>query len=440
VIIRKFRPTRWLHDRTLAFGEATVGNLLLRLTPLVASRNPPKRIAWLAYLRLPWNLRFEPTPPWPEPPVEAPEELRTSAVTRNPEAEERFFATSPVMMSISAAPPETLAWVGRKTWNSIGPNAPNTIRNHRRMAAIVEKQPEGDPPVHDPEAITAEVRAEARRLGINAVGFAPFDPKYVFTGADRGLFTGGATLETGTVVVCILEEPREITADQPFVKNTRKALNVFHELAMRASSLAEFMQSKGFRALPLPTPFSDPLFVIQYAVQAGLGQLGLNGLLLTPHAGPRVRLTAIVTNAQLVHGRPVDYGVPAICDQCQVCVRRCPSNAITSKRRYHRGVLKAQVRSDRCLPTVQQAGACGLCVRTCPVHLYGLERVRDHLLATGEILGKGTDELEGYDWIDGRHYGPGERPHLPDTFLRPPGIDLEPLHWKPDPEPAPFDA
>jgi hypothetical protein len=26
---------------------------------------------------------------------------------------------------------------------------------------------------------------------------------------------------------------------------------------------------------------------------------------------------------------------------------------------------------------------------------HGLNRVRDHLIETGEILGKGTDELEG---------------------------------------------
>jgi ferredoxin len=434
VIIRRFRLTRWLHDRALVFGDRTLGALLVRMTPTLASKNPPKRVAWLAYVRLPWHLRFKPTPPWPDPPPQAPASLQTSPVVRNTEVEEKFFAESPVMMSISAAPRETLAWIGRKTWNSIGTNIPNTIRNHRRMAAIVKTQPVSQPPAHDAEALTREIHEEARRLGINAVGFAPFDSKYVFAGADKGLFTGGEELDTGTVIVCVLEEPREITAKQPFVKNSRQALRVFHELAMRASSLAEFVQSKGFRALPLPTPFSDPFFVIQYAVQAGLGQLGLNGLLLTPHAGPRVRLTAITTNAELINGRPIDYGVPAICDSCGVCVRRCPSSAITNKRQYHRGVLKAQIRSDRCVPTVMQAGACGLCVKTCPVHLYGLEPVRDHLLATGEILGKGSDELEGYDWIDGRHYGPGERPKLSETFLRPPGITFEPLHWRPDPE------
>lgn len=37
------------------------------------------------------------------------------------------------------------------------------------------------------------------------------------------------------------------------------------------------------------------------AVQAGLGQMGFNGQLLTPGAGARVTLTAIITSAQLAH-------------------------------------------------------------------------------------------------------------------------------------------
>jgi epoxyqueuosine reductase len=39
---------------------------------------------------------------------------------------------------------------------------------------------------------------------------------------------------------------------------------------------------------------------IAYAVAAGLGQLGLNGQLLSPYAGSRCRLNVLTTNAPLV--------------------------------------------------------------------------------------------------------------------------------------------
>src|SRR4051812_14729199 len=89
-----------------------------------------------------------------------------------------------------------------------------------------------------------------------------------------------------------------------------------------------------------------------------------------------------------------------------------PPGAIPNQRREHRGVVKAKIKTDRCLPVMAQSHACGVCMKVCPVQRYGLDRVQEHLVATGTILGKGSDELEGYDWVDGRHYGPGEKPRL----------------------------
>jgi hypothetical protein len=70
-------------------------------------------------------------------------------------------------------------------------------------------------------------------------------------------------------------------------------------------------------------------------------------------------------------------------------------------------------------------------MKVCPVQRYGLDRVKDHLLATGNILGKGTDELDGYDWIDGRHYGPGEKPRLGAELLHPPDLVLDATRTRP---------
>jgi ferredoxin len=127
----------------------------------------------------------------------------------------------------------------------------------------------------------------------------------------------------------------------------------------------------------------------------------------------------------------VDYGIHAICDQCQLCVRRCPPGAIPNYRREHRGVVKAKIKIDRCMPVMAQSHACGVCMKVCPVQRYGLERVKEHLAATGTILGKGSDELEGYDWVDGRRYGPGEKPRLDHEFLHPPDLVLDATRTKP---------
>ena len=63
-------------------------------------------------------------------------------------------------------------------------------------------------------------------------------------------------------------------------------------------------------------------------VAAGLGQLGANGQLLTPHAGARCRLQIITTDAPVTFDEPVDYGFHAFCQVCQVCVNRCPGRRV----------------------------------------------------------------------------------------------------------------
>ncbi|MEM3526697.1 MAG: hypothetical protein QXV37_04710, partial [Candidatus Jordarchaeaceae archaeon] len=63
---------------------------------------------------------------------------------------------------------------------------------------------------------------------------------------------------------------------------------------------------------------------------AGLGEIGLNGLLITPQYGPRVRLGALITNADLTPDDPFEE---KLCkgEECAICVKACPVGAISTK-------------------------------------------------------------------------------------------------------------
>jgi epoxyqueuosine reductase QueG len=178
----------------------------------------------------------------------------------------------------------------------------------------------------------------------------------------------------------------------------------------RVVALGRFLEDHGIRARV--HTFVGETLTIPYAVEAGLGQLGMNGQLLSPAAGSRARLSIITTDADLDHDHPVDYGINAICDACQACVRRCPVGAIPNKRTEYRGVTKVKIKTERCFPVVIQADGCAVCMKVCPVARYGLDAVQQHFTRTGgEILGRGSDELEGFVWpFDGAYYGPGDKP------------------------------
>jgi len=58
-----------------------------------------------------------------------------------------------------------------------------------------------------------------------------------------------------------------------------------------------------------------------------------------------------------------------------------------------------------------------VCIKVCPVQKYGMQPVMEHYVETGEVLGKGTDDLEGYPIPDGRYFGPGELPQFSREFF-----------------------
>lgn len=139
-----------------------------------------------------------------------------------------------------------------------------------------------------------------------------------------------------------------------------------------ASSLATFITELGYRAIPAGNELG---ISIPMAVDAGLGELGRNGLLITREFGPRVRISKVFTDLPLLPDPPIDIGVQRFCEQCALCARHCPSRAIPSGPRTDQpwdvsnapGMLKWPVRAMDCLDWwVKNGTHCSVCIRVCP--------------------------------------------------------------------------
>lgn len=85
------------------------------------------------------------------------------------------------------------------------------------------------------------------------------------------------------------------------------------------------------------------IFLKDAAVQAGLGVMGRNNLLITPTLGPRVRLRALFLDRALEPTGPLGY---TPCEVCNApCLRACPRRAFESGR-YDRERCMAQMDRD----------------------------------------------------------------------------------------------
>jgi epoxyqueuosine reductase QueG len=105
------------------------------------------------------------------------------------------------------------------------------------------------------------------------------------------------------------------------------------------------------------------------ARDAGLGEIGRIGILMTPRLGPRVRLGVVTTNLPLEVDDPTDdLSVIDFCSVCKKCAEACPSRSIPFDGREpidggHRWAIDA----DSCFRYWNAIGTdCGLCMTVCP--------------------------------------------------------------------------
>lgn len=159
--------------------------------------------------------------------------------------------------------------------------------------------------------------------------------------------------------------------------------DTYHELNEKLDRLvtagAEFLKSRGYEAYAQTGDAVEEFGTYRtklphktVATNAGLGWIGKSALLVTKSFGPAVRISSLVTNAELECGAPI---TKSKCGDCMVCTNACPGNAISGK------LWKADLDRDEffnplaCRKKARELSAekirkeitlCGKCIEVCP--------------------------------------------------------------------------
>ncbi len=287
--------------------------------------------------------------------------------------------------------------------------------HQRQMEPIVEwVRTSGDLlPTAEPtgEDVTEAIRRKALELGYGEVGFTRNDRHYVYQNRKADI-KGGLP----NAICLALEQDYVKTQTIPSMEAEDTHFGTYFRQGPLTVRLVEFIHSLGYQCqVSGPSWHYGPM--IPMFVEAGLGQLGANGQLLSPHFGSRARLQIIYTDANLTHDKPIDYGIHAFCQECKVCVDRCPGRALMPDKVWYRGVEKNKLVFKRCRPVMAKYEGCGICMKVCPIQRYGMAPVMEYYVATGEVLGKRTENLEGYALDDKGHFGPGQLPSFDKNFF-----------------------
>jgi reductive dehalogenase len=110
------------------------------------------------------------------------------------------------------------------------------------------------------------------------------------------------------------------------------------------------------------------------AIDAGLGEQGRHGILITPELGANTRLAAVTTDMPLKPDRPIDIGIKEFCEKCKICAEECPSGAISFEEEppeVIRGYRRWKINQDKCFTiwntvATSHPRGCRVCLAVCP--------------------------------------------------------------------------
>jgi epoxyqueuosine reductase len=243
--------------------------------------------------------------------------------------------------------------------------------------------------------LTREMVDMAKGLGASLVGVAPVER---FAGAPTGhhpaeLLPGARTVLTfGMRILDRVMDWPSLLKGSPFYPEAKRAealrLCLYEKsgyqilndhLSTIALRLATHLEELGHPSLFFPTTNTGlpeeyahiPAMFSQRhaAVRAGLGEFGLNNVVVTAKYGPRIRWNSVITAAPLTPSPLLDRKT---CDgsACNACVEQCPGDALRPLPAAEDGRLwldpPARTDWEVCRKTRLATDCMGRCLRVCP--------------------------------------------------------------------------
>ena len=189
--------------------------------------------------------------------------------------------------------------------------------------------------------LTLAVKDLAYKLGADLCGVANVER---YDDAPIRMSPKGLLPSAKSVIVCAVHHPDaaiELGGEKHPQEIGPYAIQYImnDKLDLLSFRIARMLDDLGYKTIPIASSniwryrgykemeatFAPDISHIYGGVCAGLGELGWNGLCITPEYGARNRFVTIITEAELTP-TPL-YNGEKLCDMCGECIRKCPTDA-----------------------------------------------------------------------------------------------------------------
>lgn len=234
----------------------------------------------------------------------------------------------------------------------------------------VDLPPNNQPAAVDPLQMSQFVKGVTSHFGAASVGITSLRDYHIYTHIGRGAGTYGAPIQLDHrfAIAFTVEMDHGMMQHAPTGPATMETAKQYLSAAAVALELANLIRSLGY---PARGHIDGNYRVIcpLVARDAGLGEIGRMGLLMTPRHGPRVRIGVVTTDLPLVPDQRTHYPTMIdFCRRCRKCADNCPSRSIPfGDQQMIDGVLRWRIDSETCFLYWNTVGTdCGRCIAVCP--------------------------------------------------------------------------
>lgn len=263
----------------------------------------------------------------------------------------------------------------------------------------------------EPSAMSRHLKAVGRYLGADLVGIGPLNPAWVYSHTGRCFYGGarwGDPIDLAHRYAITLGYAHRwellVAGRDPSLASNIDSLHLYSVMAEATIRLAAYIRQLGYPARAHQVAGYQVLQV-PLAIDAGMGELGRLGFLVSKRFGPSLRLVTVTTDLPLEVDPPVDLEVRDFCEKCEKCAEACPVEAVPRGKGQQgivRGVRRWQIDAERCYRFWNARGtSCYICMSVCP---WTKPRNRFHRL-NAELATRSAALRSLLIWIDDLFYG-----------------------------------
>ncbi|MBW1803834.1 MAG: reductive dehalogenase [Deltaproteobacteria bacterium] len=270
----------------------------------------------------------------------------------------------------------------------------------------------------EPAKASEIIKGYARLLGADVVGICEVNSNWAYSHKGYAGWGDEVPEPLPYAVVFATEMRHQYVISSPHTSAEVECAFNYAKGTFISTALAQWFVGMGYRAKANNNRTYE-MIMPPLAVDAGLGELGRCGYVITDKLGPRARIFACTTDMPLVPDKPVDLGAEEFCERCRKCAQSCPSRSIPEGDMVvFNGIRKWKLNDETCFDYWGKVGTgCSICMAICPYSRpnKGIHRLVRWLLKRSPLARK------VFPHVDNIVYGTKWHPRPPPSWVRPPG-------------------